>query len=285
MGIFSGLKNLGLGSLAEMDLYEEPEKEEVKAKAAPPPVSRPLEKDLIYDRTFQCPVCENSFTAKIMKSNKAKLIGTDQDLRARYEGIDAVKYDVVLCPSCAYAALIRFFPNIGSTQAKLIREKISQSVSLTKYQDEIYSYEQAIERYQMALANAVVKRSKGSEKAYICLKNAWLLRGYAEYLQEEGNADGALLADLAKQENEFLSNAYKGFLEARQSEPFPICGMNTVTVDYLVAVLAMRFKEYEVAARLVGEVMTSPGANARIKDRAREIKEQILQELKNAKAN
>lgn len=283
MGIFSGLKHLGLGNMEGMNLFEEPQKEEKVKKPAPAPPPKPQEKDLIYDRSFQCPVCDSNFTAKIMKSSKARLIGTDQDLRARYEGIDAVKYDVVMCPICAYAALIRFFPHVSSTQAKLIREKISQSVSLTQYDDEIYSYEQAMERYKLALVNAVVKRAKGSEKAYICLKNAWLLRGYGEYLSEKGETDEASLSELKAQEEEFLQNAYKGFSEARQSESFPICGMDPITVDYLVAVLAIRFKEYDVAAKLLGAVLTSPGASARIKDRARDMKDQILQELRKSK--
>lgn len=280
MGIFSGLKNLGLGSLEGMNLFEDTQKEEAKRAApavtAPP---KPEEKDLIYDRSFVCPVCDSSFTAKIMKSNKARLIGTDPDLRARYEGIDAVKYDVVMCPVCAYAALIRFFSHVTTNQAKLIKEKISQVVTLTPYNGETYSYEEAMERYKLALVSALIKRSKASEKAYLCLRNAWLLRGYAESLKEE-NPEDAKIGELKEQEEELLSNAYKGFSEARQSESFPICGMNTVTFDYLLAVLATHFKEYEMAGRLLGAVLMSPGANARIKDRAREMKNQIAQEMK-----
>ena len=280
MGIFSGLKNLGLGNMEEMDLFDEPKKEEAKPKAAAAVPARPQEKDLIYDRSFVCPVCDSHFTAKIMKSSKARLLGTDQDLRARYDGIDAVKYDVVMCPVCAYSALIRFFTNVTSAQAKLIREKISQTVTLTKYAEEVYSYEQAMERYKLALVNAVVKRSKPSEKAYICLKTAWLLRGYGESLREKEDCDEKKVAALARQEEEFLENAYKGFSEARQSEMFPICGMNTVTVDYLVAVLAVRFKDYGVATKVLSAVITSPGANVRIKDRARDMKDQVMRELK-----
>ncbi len=280
MGIFSGLKKLGLGNLEGMDLFEEEKKEE--AKEAAPAAVRPKiqEKDLIYDRSFTCPVCDSTFNAKIMKSSKARLLGTDQDLRAKYEGIDAVKYEVAMCPFCGYAALIRFFANVTSTQAKMIREKISQTVTLTTWNEETYSYEQAMERYKMALVNALVKRAKTSEKAYICLKNAWLLRGYAESLREKEDYDEKLVEKLEKQEEEFLSNAYKGLSEARQAELFPICGMTPVTMDYLVAVLALRFKDYGVATRLLGAVITSRDASVRIKDRARDMKDQVMRELK-----
>ena len=280
MGIFGGLKNLGLGNMEGMDLYEEPKKEQEKQKPAAAAAPKIQEKDLIYDRSFVCPVCDSPFTAKIMKSNKARLLGTDQDLRARYDGIDAVKYDVVMCPVCAYAAIIRFFPSVTSSQAKLIREKISQNVVLTKYDEEIYSYEQAMERYKLALVNAVVKRAKAGEKAYICLKSAWVLRGYRESLQESGDYDRNFTDQLERQGEEFLENAYKGFSEARQSEMLPICGMNGITVDYLVAVLAMRFKDYNVAIKLLSVVITSSGTSPRIKDRARDMKDQIQRELK-----
>ncbi len=280
MGIFSGLKSLGLENMEGMNLYEDPKKEEVRKKAVPVAPPKPKEKDLIYDRSFVCPVCDSPFTAKIMKSSKARLLGTDQDLRARYDGIDAMKYDVVMCPVCGYAALIRFFTNVTSSQAKLIREKISQVVKLTAYNDEVYCYEQAMERYKLALVNAMVKRVKMSEKAYICLKSAWLLRGYRESLKEQEEYDEKKVDSLARQEEEFLENAYKGFSEARQSEMYPICGMSPVTVDYLVAVLAVRFKDYGVATKLLSAVITDPSANVRIKDRARDLKDQVARELK-----
>lgn len=279
MGILSGLKNLGLGNLEGASLFEEAKEQKTK-KQESAVAMKPQEKDLIYDRSFSCPVCDQSFTAKIMKSNKSKLLGSDQDLRPKYDGIDAAKYEVVLCPTCGYAALPRFFTGLTSSQAKLIREKISQTVRLTPYQGETYSYEHAMQRYQLALVNAIVKRSKPSEKAYICLKYAWLTRGYSEMLREREKPDEKLTGELAEQERELLENAYKGFKEARQTEMFPLCGMNEVTVDYLLAVLAVRFEEYDVAVKLLSAILTSPGANARIKDKARDMKDQVMKEQK-----
>lgn len=278
MSILSGLKGLGLDKLENMDIYEEEKKEQEKPAAAV--ANKINEKDLIFDKSFVCPVCDSSFSAKIVKSGKAKLIGTDQDLRARYEGIDPAKYDVLLCPSCGYAALSRYFSGITSVQAKLVRETISQNVHISNYNDEIYSYEQAMERYKLTLVNAVVKKARASEKAYICLKSAWLVRSYAESLREAGDYDEKLLKELAQQETEYLENAYKGFVDARQTEGFPMCGMDEITVDYLLAALAVGNKKYDVASKLVASLLTNNAAGARIKDKARELKEQILEEMK-----
>ena len=276
MGILSGLGNLGLGGLEGMDIFEEEKKPEQQAAEAP----KIEEKDLIYDKTFTCPVCDKEFSAKIMKSGKAKLLGMDSDLRAKYEGIDPVKYDVELCPHCGYAALGRYFTGLTSTQTKMIREKVSAKVQIHSYEGETYSYEHAMERYKLALVCAVVKHARASEKAYICLKSAWLLRGWAESLKESGEAEEKTIAALEQQENEYLQNAYKGFVEARQSESFPMCGMDEITVDYLLAVLATRFKKFDIASRMVASILASPSANARMKEKTRELKEEILQQLK-----
>lgn len=280
MGILSGLEGLGLGSLEGMDVFEEEKKEAVAPKKEAVPTVQ--EKDLIYEKSFTCPVCDAEFSSKIMKTGRAKLLGTDMDLRARYEGIDAVKYDVELCPNCGYTALSRYFSAIGSAQAKLIRDQISTKVHIGDFSGETYSYEQAMERYKLALACAVVKRGKTSEKAYICLKSGWLLRGWRESLQEGGKGTAASQKELEQQEAEYLQNAYKGFLDARRTEGFPMCGMDETTIDYLLAVLAARFQQYDVASRLTANILASSSANARIKEKTRELKEQILADMKKA---
>lgn len=274
-GLLSGLAGLGLDSLENVDIFGGEKKEEQKAAAVVKEAPKVEEKDLVYDKTFKCPVCDNSFPAKIVKTGRARMIGTDWDLRPRYEGIHTMKYDVLLCPHCGYAALSRFFASVTPGQAKLIKENISNNVKLTHYEGETYSYEQAIERFKLCLANAVVKRAKTSEKSYICLRTAWLLRGYQE--SEEGKAKAE---ELKAAEENYLLNAYNGFIEARQSEPFPMCGMDEVTMDYLLAELATHFKKYDVAGKLVQNILASPSANTRMKDRARDLKDRILAEMK-----
>lgn len=285
-GLLTGLSGLGLDELENIDIYADTEKKQDGGKNAEQgsTASKPTvqEKDLIYDKSFVCPVCDEKFTNKVAKTGKARLLGTDKDLRPLHEGIDSQKYDVILCPNCGYAALSRFFPQVTSTQMKLITEHISKKVHLRRYSGETYSYEEAIERYKLALANAVVKHAKNSEKAYICLKTAWILRGYMETLEEDPKSTAEQLETISAMEESHMRNAYRGFIEARQTESFPMCGMDEITIDYLLAVMAVRFREYETASKLVAKIITSPGVNARIKDKARDLKEEILLDIRKA---
>ena len=79
------------------------------------------------------------------------------------------------------------------------------------------------------------------------------------------------------QEKELLSNALNGFVMARQSEEFPIAGMDSTTLDYLIAALAVETDQFDVASKMVSELLTSRVANSRIKDKARLLKDMIAE--------
>lgn len=277
MGIFSGLKNLGLGDLEGKNLFEEETK--TAEQAAEPP--QPEEKDFILDKSFTCPVCDKNFTARVMKTGKAELVSMDLDLRPRYVGVDATKYDVELCPHCGYAALTRYFTALTSGQIHLINDQISNKVKLQQYTEEYYTYEEAMERYKVALACAMVKKAKNSEKAYICLKSAWLVRGYREELESKRQLSPEQKVELNGLEMEYLQNAFKGFVEAQKSERYPMCGMDEYTMDYLTAALAFEVGELDVASQCVSRLLASM-ANNRVKDKARDLKDLIVAKKKEA---
>lgn len=282
-GLLSGLEQFGLTNLENMNLYEEAKKAEPGADGKPAaPVVQ--EQDFLFDKSYTCPICDREFKARTVKIGKAKLGGSDLDLRPRYEQIDLLKYDVIMCPSCGYAALSRFFKFLTSPQAKNIQKTISATFKPQKETKEIYTYDEALERYKLALANAIVKQAKASEKAYICLKTAWLLRGKAEHLDKNLPDYEAQKKQCEEEENEFLRNALEGFLAARQTENFPMCGMDEPTVDYLIAVTAMRFEQYDVSSRLITGILTSATANPRMKDKARDVKEMLMKKIKEKNA-
>ena len=281
-GLLSGLEQFGLTNLENMDLYEKPKKVEKDEQGKPVPVMQ--EQDFLFDKSFTCPICDREFKSRTVKIGKAKLAGSDLDLRPRYEQIDLLKYDIIMCPYCGYAALSRFFKFLTSPQAKNIQKTISATFKPQKETKEIYTYDEALERYKLTLANAIVKQAKSSEKAYICLKTAWLLRGKAEHLDKNLPDYEEQKKQCEDEENEFLRNALEGFLAARQTESFPMCGMDEPTVDYLISVMAMRFEQYDVASRLITGILTSPGANPRMKDKARDVKEMLMKKIKEKNA-
>lgn len=272
--LFSGLESLGLGKLSDLNVYEEDEqsskKDGTKEKA-----HQVSEADFIFEKTYTCPVCDKEFKSKTVKAGKVKLISADTDLRPRYQLVDSLKYDVAVCPHCGYAALNRFFSFMTSAQAKLIKSNISSSFKGLGSEGEIYSYDEAITRHKLALMNTIVKKGKLSERAYTCLKTAWLIRGKMETLPKETPDYDKVIESLAGEEKDFLSNAYDGFVEAFSKELFPMCGMDENTTTYLVADLARRIGKYDEASRMLSKVLTARDANERIKSKAREIKDLI----------
>mgnify|MGYP000756064998 FL=1 len=275
MGILSGLKQFGLGELENASLYEKPDPKEIKKDTDAPVVK---EADILFDKKYVCPICEAEFKTKTIRAGKARRLGTDQDLRPRYEGIDVVKYDPIVCPHCGYAVLGRYYELTSSMQAKMIRAGICAHYKPVQMDGEIYTYEQALERYKLTLANAIVKKAKASEKAYICLKSSWLLHGMLDEMAETDPKP-----ELLQEEREYRQSALEGFLAARQSEAFPICGMDELTVDYLIAVLSMEFEHYDMAAKLLSGILVSQAANKRIKDRARDLKDDLRKKMKEQK--
>ena len=237
------------------------------------------EQDFLFDKAYTCPICNNKFKTRTVKSGKAKMAGSDLDLRTRYEQIDMLKYDIVMCPDCGYAALDRFFNSVTSVQIKNVKEKISATFKPREAR-EFYTYDEALDRYKLALASAMVKETNSSEKAYICLKTAWVLRGKAENLDKDLPDYEEKKKQCEDEENRFLHNALDGLLSARQAEPFPMCGMDEPTVDYIIAVTAMRFDQYDLAGRLISGIIQSREASPRLKDRARDVKEMLAKKIK-----
>lgn len=283
-GLLSGLGNLGLKGLENMDIYEN--KEEKNADAGEENGKAPVirEEDFLFDKTYECPVCDGSIKARTLKAGKIKLLRTDLDLRPVYEQAEPLKYDVITCPHCGYAALTRYFKGLTSAQIKAIKETISAAFKPVNEKKETYTYEEALNRYKLTLANAIVKHGKASEKAYICLKAGWLLRSMQEEM-DKSEPDYAKKQKEAKvQEREFLKNALEGFINARQSESYPMCGMDETTVEYLIGVLAMEFDQFDVASRLISGIIVSPSANSRMKDKAREVKDMLIAKIREKNA-
>ena len=274
---------MGLGKLEGAEIFEEEKKPEAAAprQEAPKPKDEPAfnESDVLFDKSVQCPVCGKSFTYRAVRTGKARLVGQDPDLRPKYDKFEPAKYDVIVCPDCGYAVLTKYFAALPSAQIKLLKEGIGGKVRGIA-NTPILSYDDAIQRYQLALASSIVKHAKDSEKAYVCLKMGWVIRGKRENIPIDAGDYDEQVRLLTNDENEALKAAYEGFVSARQKESFPIAGMDEITIDYLLAVLAARFGEFDTAQKLISGILTNKTANSRIKDRTRDLKEMVIEQMK-----
>jgi hypothetical protein len=278
MDLFGDLESLGIKKAVDDDIY----KEEETAMTRKPQEAVKEEKvineaDLIFDKTMKCPVCDKEFKTKKVRAGKARFIGHDSDLRPLHDGIDTVKYDAIVCTNCGYASLERVFSNVTSMQVKEIKEKVTATFKGIKYDEGTYSYEEALQRYKLALYNCVVRKLKSSEKAYVCLKIAWLYRGMQGLLTDDVG-DATLKKDYRLAETAFIQKAYEGFKMAITKESMPICGMDNDTLNFLLADLGRQCGDYDNAAKFAYEIIGSRASSSKHKDKARELYDRIKEE-------
>lgn len=284
--LFSGLEKFGFQDL-DMDNIFEDEKAKTKTdENGTKEVVLPKEEDFLLDKGMQCPICDNIFKTRSVKNGRIRRLESDRDLRPRYEYIDTVKYDVSSCPKCGYTAINRYFGHLSGVQVKMIREEVCSKFKANSIKADAatYTYDEAIERYKLALITTIAKKGKASEKAYACLKLAWLYRGKTEEL-EAGNENPSEeikieIANSKKMEQAFYTQAFDGFFKAMASEAYPMCGMEQNTVDFLLANMAFNLKRYDVASKMVANLLTSRSVSRTIKDKALTLKEDIIAELK-----
>jgi hypothetical protein len=284
MNLFSDIEKMGLGGVNMDAVFKEESKPPVKKPTlVKEPVKEQIkEEDVLFDKTFQCPVCDHAFKVKSVRVGKLKLIEQEEELRPIYEnGIDPLKYDAVSCPKCGYTALTRYYMALTNSQLRTIKQEFCANFRGIPEEPVCMSYEGALIRHKLALVCCMKRNAKNSEKAYIFLKMAWLFRGKMAALPETSGE----VKKLEQEELECMQKAYEGFTVAFSKETFPMCGMDEVTLRYMMAVMAHKLGKQEEAVRWLVGVVQSRTAPQRLKDKALTLKDTIKAEVAAAKAN
>jgi len=212
----------------------------------------------LYTKQIHCPVCDKEFMDFMIRKSKLRATHTDTDFRTTYKTIDTNHYDVLFCYHCGYATLQNYFDRITERQQKMIREKITPHFRPMEFPMPL-SLEHVSLRYKQALACADAIESKPSQKAFINLKLAWVLRGVKN----------------KKLELKFLREAYEGLKKAFSTENFPLGQMDESTAKYVIGDLARRLGEMTDAMRWVGDVVIAKGIPSSLKERALNLKDLI----------
>lgn len=260
--LFEELKELGFEGVEQVDLYAK-EKANVSEEND---LTRGLTvEDVLYDKSYTCPVCNTVFKSKAIRSGKNKLVDVELDLKANYDIVNPVLYECIVCENCGYAALSKNFNTLTASQIKWIKEEITPKYKAQKT-PEILTEKDGVLRFKLALLNSHVKKARDGEKAYICLKLAWLYRDMKE----------------TELEKAFLQQALTGFESAYNKDRFPIFELDELTTAYIVADLNRRLGNYDKAMQWLGYVVTDRSVPLRLKTKALNLKAIITEEKNKA---
>ncbi|MBO5386760.1 MAG: DUF2225 domain-containing protein, partial [Lachnospiraceae bacterium] len=265
----------GLGKYSNAKLIEE-KKNEIKLDEDGKQIPKLKEEDVLYDKRITCPVCDLPFISKTVRAGKIKLIGKDTDLRAIYETADPHKYDVIACENCGYAALGKYFGKLSTRQMRDIKDQVGTNFKGISNNKDLFTYDDALLRYKLALVCSIVKHAKAGEKGYTTLKMAWIIRGKRLSLKP----NDPTIKKLYEEEMECITNAYDCFVEALANETLPIAGMDESTIKYLMAELARKLKKFDESAKLIADVITSKATPSRLKEEALNLKEMLKEDIK-----
>lgn len=298
MGLFDGLGKFGvkenIGQEIEEDLFLSAKEKRQKrlgalkentAEEEIPLAQRLLEieKSSLFKKSVVCTCCDKKFPVLAPRSGRIRRLEPDVDLRPRSEHFDVLKYGVYHCPYCGYTSVARTFPRLSDRARKEIESRICQQFKPEPPADdkEFLTYDEAIDYHKLALLIEVIKDGKASDKAYLCLLIGWLYRGKREALERDGQEENAEeLAACMAGETECLEQAFEGFQKALSTETAPFAGMDELTTEYLFAALAYKTCRYPAAARSISNIILSRSASSRIKDKARMLKEEIIQKIR-----
>lgn len=280
MSILSGMESLGLGDLENVNIYGADQKKDDGKKEEKTEKAAVNEEDYLLQKTFKCPVCDDEFKQSVIRHNKIRNYGHDMDLRPRNEGVDTLKYDVVVCNKCGYASMTKFHGPLPKPHRNLLRDNIMPRFKPLKMGSSVITYEEAVMRYKLAMMNAVVRQAKDSEKAFIALKLSWVYRGMQETLPKDTEDYEDTLETLKAQERENQKIALEGFTKAVSAEMPPYAGLNDDTMDYLLAVLNMEAGEYAKTKRILSTILSSTKATKVQRSQAEEVLEELKKRMK-----
>lgn len=194
----------------------------------------------LYKKKVSCPVCQKAFETMKVKSSKLRVESTDSDFFKKYKDITEhpIKYEVVMCPNCGYAALEKHFSSISKRGIAAIKENISH-----KWTKQDYTHKRdktsALTVYKFALYSAELMKKSKVELGGICLRISWINRLYGDDAEEK----------------KYLDMTLKLYERAYIEEDLFKEGTSELTVAYLIGDLNARLGNSREALKWMNQVL------------------------------
>jgi len=231
--------------------------------------------NLLLDREVTCPVCENTFNEKAVRSSKLRLETVDPDFRKRYIGFEPLWYLVWVCPHCYYANFDSEFKQITGIDKKLLLEKgkaLKSKVVLNpagprKINDVFLAY------YLMLQTLDLHKKPDPGKRAKVWLRLAWLY----------DDVDDKEMMAFAFQQ------AYELYKESYFNQNHNYSAEQDQQLSLILGELSLRVGDNAEAAKYFRGAINRKGGNAALnrkaEDRIQDLKDRIRLEGQQSKDN
>ncbi len=276
------LGQLKQGKAEERKAYRAPAKKikpsaEILDKSLFPPEhkSYPMEapiadNNLLFDRDVQCPVCEEDFKAKNVRSSKLRLDKVENDLRQRFVDFDPLWYLVWTCPNCYYSNFNFEFKQVPEAfkkklleQGKQLKTKVRLQFSEPRKIDEVF-----LSYYLMLQSLQASGKPSPSETAKVWLRLSWLY-------SDAGDQEMYLYA--SRKALDMFKDSYYNTRRDTSVE-------QDQRLSLLLGELSMRLGEDTEALKFFRGAIARKGGNNTInrqaEDRIRDLKDMVLKQEK-----
>lgn len=209
----------------------------------------------LFDKTMDCPCCKRKFITKKIRSSRLRLDKRDADFLNYYKTENPIKYNIFVCPNCGYSAYENNYETIKEEEINIIQSKITLNWEQRDFGG-VRSNQQALEAYKLALLQGTMLSYSKLALGNICLNIGWLNR------MEEDN----------EEEERFLTLARNQFIEAYEEESLLGTNMTEEKLTYLIAELARRTGDKELALTWFNITLNNPNIrmNHALEEMARE---------------
>ncbi len=210
----------------------------------------------LFDRQYTCPICENNFTSKQVKTSAIRAKERRKDFHTFFSGENPTFYGVICCPECGYAKFENDFKKEASVKCKdIIKNTVSKSWKMQDYTNE-RDLSAAIKVHMIALVNYTVLKEKQAIIGKLLLRLAW-------FNEELGNENEAY---------RYVKLALEAFIKSYEQEKLDDVEEKELEIIYLIGELNRQLGNYKESVRWFDMVVRHEFAykNRLIKNYAKE---------------
>lgn len=209
----------------------------------------------LYDKQVYCPVCNEKFSTKKLRRSAMRVQSTDADFCVHYKSENPYFYALWVCRKCGYVEFENRFESISKAGADKIKKEVTPKWTPRDYGGK-RDIAQAMQIYKLALYQAELLQKEYSHKAVLCLMIAWL------YRYENDTAS----------ETRFMKSALELYAKSYSAEDFPIGGMDSAKLSYLIGELNRRCGNFRESIKWFDKAINDPNVkkSIHIKKKARE---------------